>query len=108
MDSYLQPWTVAGQVSLFMRFSRQEYWGGLPCPPPGDFPDLDIEPISCTVGGFLTVEPPGKTKLWTHIFNSLVDTCGRSQAISLFNEEIKMIFFPCYSLESCPDVFDLS
>ena len=49
-------WTVAFQVSLFMRFSRQEYWGGLPCPPPGDFPDLDIEPISCiscTLGRFI-------------------------------------------------------
>ena len=25
-------------------FSRQEYWSGLPCPPPGDFPDSGIEP----------------------------------------------------------------
>ena len=29
-----------------MEFSRQEYWGGLPCPPPGDLPDPDIEPAS--------------------------------------------------------------
>ena len=29
------PWTVAGQASLSMRFSRQESWSGLPCPPPG-------------------------------------------------------------------------
>ena len=26
-----------------MRFSRQEYWSGLPCPPPGDLPDPGIE-----------------------------------------------------------------
>ena len=29
-----------------MDFSRQEYWSGLPCPPPGDLPDPGIEPIS--------------------------------------------------------------
>ena len=32
--------------SPFMRFSRQEYWSGLPCPPPGDLPDPGIEPAS--------------------------------------------------------------
>ena len=26
-----------------MGFSRQEYWGGLPCPPPGDLPDPGME-----------------------------------------------------------------
>ena len=29
-----------------MGFSRQEYWSGLPCPPPGDLPDPGIEPRS--------------------------------------------------------------
>ena len=32
------------EVSLSMGFSRQEYLSGLPCPPPGDFPDPGIEP----------------------------------------------------------------
>ena len=32
--------------SLSMRFSRQEYWSGLPCPPPGDLPDPGIKPTS--------------------------------------------------------------
>ena len=27
-----------------MGFSRQEYWSGLPFPPPGDLPDPGIEP----------------------------------------------------------------
>ena len=36
-------WTVA---PLFMRFSRQEYWSGLPCPSPGDLPDPGIKPRS--------------------------------------------------------------
>ena len=28
-----------------MGFSKQEYWSGLPCPPPGDLPDPGIEPM---------------------------------------------------------------
>ena len=39
-------WTVAHQAPLPMGFSRQEYWGGLPCPPPGDLPHLGMEPAS--------------------------------------------------------------
>ena len=39
-------WTVALSASLPMGFSRQEYWGGLPLPPPGDLPDLGFEPAS--------------------------------------------------------------
>ena len=38
------PWTVAHQTPLFMRFSRQEYWNGLPCPPPGDLLNPGIKP----------------------------------------------------------------
>ena len=30
-------------------FSRQEYWSGLPCPPPGDLPNPGIEPRSPTL-----------------------------------------------------------
>ena len=37
-------WTVARQASRSMGFSRQEYWSGLPCPPPGDLPDPGIKP----------------------------------------------------------------
>ena len=29
-----------------MEFSRQEYWTGLPCPPPGDLPNLGIKSTS--------------------------------------------------------------
>ena len=34
-DSFATPWTVACQAPLSMGFSRQEYWSGLPFPPPG-------------------------------------------------------------------------
>ena len=38
-------WTVAHQAPLSMEFSRQEYWSGFPCLPPGDLPDQEIEPV---------------------------------------------------------------
>ena len=37
------PWTVARQAPLSMGFSRQEYWSGLLCPPPGNLPDPAIK-----------------------------------------------------------------
>ena len=43
---FVTPWTVAHQAPLSMEFSRQEYWSGLPCPPPGDLPDPGTEPGS--------------------------------------------------------------
>ena len=39
-------WTTDCQAPLSMGFSRQEYWSGLPCPPPGILPDPGIEPAS--------------------------------------------------------------
>ena len=59
------PWTVARQASLSMEFSRGEHWSGLPCPLPGDFPNLGMKPTSPSpaLGGgffFLTIEPPAK------------------------------------------------
>ena len=45
----LQLWTIARQAPLPMGFSRQEYWGGLPCPPPGDLPNPGVEPTSLMV-----------------------------------------------------------
>ena len=38
---FVTPWTVAHQAPLSMGFSRQEYWSGVPCPPPGDLPTQD-------------------------------------------------------------------
>ena len=38
------PWAVVRQAPLSMEFFRQEYWSGLPCPPPRDLPDPGIEP----------------------------------------------------------------
>ena len=44
----LMQWTVARQAPLSMRFSRQEYWSGLPFPSPEDLPHPAINHASCT------------------------------------------------------------
>ena len=43
---FVTPWTIARQAPPSIGFSRQEYWSGLPCPPPGDLPDPGIKPAS--------------------------------------------------------------
>ena len=43
---FVIPWTIAHQAPLSMEFSRQGYWSRLPCPPPGDLPNLRTEPTS--------------------------------------------------------------
>ena len=52
--------TLACEALLSMRFSRQEYWNGLPCPPPGDLPHQGLEPVfpaaSCMAGRFFAAE----------------------------------------------------
>ena len=57
-------WTVARQAPLSMGLSRQEYWSGLPCRPPGDLPDPGVEPRSLHLlhwrAGSLPGAPPGK------------------------------------------------
>ena len=64
------PWTVVYQTPPSMGFSRQEYWSGLPFPPPQDLPNPDIEPRSPALqADALPSEPPRKAcvdhnKLW--------------------------------------------
>ena len=57
----MTPWTVAPQAPLSMAFPRQEYWGGLLFPSPGDLPYPGIEPWSPALqADSLLTEPPGK------------------------------------------------
>ena len=69
-DSFVTPWTVVHQALLSMGFSWQEYWSGLPCPSPGDLPNLGTEPTSLVspelACRFYTTEPPGKPLITIH------------------------------------------
>ena len=89
-----------------MGFSRQEYWGGLPLPTPGDLPNPGITQVSCAAGRFVTVwatrkalkDDSTQTPFLPHLYliAVLVPSVDGSQV--WFN-----IFFPflgyCYSLE---------
>ena len=68
MFSYVQffvtPWTVACQAPLSLGFPRQDYWSGLPRPPPGDLLHSGIEARSPALqADFLPSEPLGKPQL---------------------------------------------
>ena len=52
--------TAACQTPLSMGFSRQEYWSGLPCCPPGNLPNSGIKPTSLISPALV---PPGKPQL---------------------------------------------
>ena len=59
-------WTIAHQAFLFIGFSRQEYWSGLPCSPPGDLPNPGIELVFLTspalAGGFFITSTAWETR----------------------------------------------
>ena len=63
---FVTPQTVAHQAPLSMGFSRQEHCSELPFPPPGDFFDPVIKPVSlaspASAAGFISTTPPGKPK----------------------------------------------
>ena len=60
---FTTPWTVALQAPLSVKFSRQEYWSGLPFLTPGDLPNPGMKPASPALAGrFFTTTPPGKLK----------------------------------------------
>ena len=65
-DSFCDPHGlyVAHQAPMPMGFLRQEYWGGLPFPSPGDLLNSGIKTKSLALaGGFFTTAPPGKPVL---------------------------------------------
>ena len=70
VQPFVTPWTLAHQASLSMGFSKQEYWRGLPFPPPGDLPNPAIKSESLVspalAGGFFTTKPLGKPPKLPH------------------------------------------
>ena len=85
-----------------MEFSRQEYWSGLSCPPPGDLPNLGFEPESLTshalAGGFFTTTATWEAQLPSgyscshHPGNLTISHCYSPRPICLLhrpNEQVK-------------------
>ena len=71
-------WTVALLTLLSIGFSKPESWRGLPCPPPGDLLNREIEPISvissALAGGFSTT-----SATWEEILE--IRVLGRQKCI---------------------------
>ena len=69
---FATPWTAAHQGPLSMRFPRQEYWSGLPCPPPGDLPNPGIQPTSlrspALAGRFFTTYTTWESHTWLYTY----------------------------------------
>ena len=81
------------QVPLSMGFPRQEYWSGLPCPPPGDLLNPGTEPGSPALqADSLPTEPPGNPKsifqpLYSSLFpESLCDDLMRKNQVRVGQE----------------------
>ena len=87
MSNTAAPWTVAQQIPLFMGFSRQEHWSGLPFPSPVDLPDPGNEPRSSALqADSLPSEPPGKPHSYMITEKTITFTMWTfvSKEISLF------------------------
>ena len=67
---FVTPWIAVCKASLSMGFSWQEYWGGLPFPPPGDLPNQEMEPMSlmspALAGEFFTTRTTSEKAMAPH------------------------------------------
>ena len=85
---FVTPCTVAHQAPLFMGFSRQEYWSGLPFSSPGHLPNPQIEPASLVspalAGGFFTTVLPEKPQA-NNIVSSKIISSVKFQFIPVYD-----------------------
>ena len=89
-------------------FSRQEYWSGLPCPPPGDLPNPGIEPRSPTLQvDSLLPEPQGKPKNIGVGSLSLLQRIFPTQELNWGLLHCRQILYQL-SYQGSPDSFSLS
>ena len=101
---FVTPWTAACWASLSMEFSRQEYWNGLPFPPPWDLANPGTEPVSLAspalAGGFFTTALRGKPLL-DHMVLLLLISWGNTILFSI-------VAAPFYILTNNAWSFDFS
>ena len=83
-------WTVAHQAPLSVGFSRQEYWSGLLCPPPGDLPDSGVETKSllspALASRFFTTSATWEAHSLQFGSNKTLSFCSYSRLLFIFTE----------------------
>ena len=86
-----------------MGFLRRKYWSRLPCPSPGDLPDLGIEPVSSALaGGFFSTEPPGEElSVKDEVLISSLGYHFRPHYIRLSEREALSLLFRCLPVLVC-------
>ena len=58
---------------------KQEYWSGLPLPPPGNLLDPGVEPASPALAGrFFTPEPPRKPSVLYILAGAITDVSQKA------------------------------
>ena len=104
---FLTPWTVTCQASLFIEFSRQKYWSGLPSPSLGDLPEPGIKPLSPVVaGGLLPLYHLGSTvtpSVCVIITQSCLILCNQASLSMGFSRQEYWSGLPCPPPGDLPD-----
>ena len=109
---FAYPWTVGWPARLYMGFSRQEYWSGLPCPPPGDLPDLGIKSASlaspASAGRFFIASNTSETQgLYLHLFSnwtfSPIFRTSFASALSCLESPHPTLRLVCFRMEDTKD-----
>ena len=94
---FMTLWTVARQALPFRGLFRQEYWSGVPFPPPGDLRDPGFKPVSsaspvcrwvlyCWATGEAPSTGNGTDIMWSQICSSLLHTCLLSEDFKLWKQ----------------------
>ena len=81
--------------SLSTEFFRQEYWGGLPCPPSGDFPNPGIEPGSPILHWQADSYPLYHQGSLHSLFNCLIPFCSYPGQILHISYQVPLPYHHC-------------
>ena len=88
-------WTGAHQAPLYMGFYRQEYWSGLPSPPPGNFPGPVIKPTTLVspalAGRFSTASATWEAHIDNYISQKEKDKKTKAGTQNIHVKKIQMI-----------------
>ena len=101
--------TVAHQAPLFMEFSRQEYWSGLPFPSPGDLPDPGLRhcgQILCRLNHHYCCSVAKLCQtLWRHALKDSRLPCPSLSLSLLKLVSIESVMLPNHLILCCPLLF---